>query len=121
LEQKQNGGEERNGCLLMRALNILRWGLYGAGGFGVNQFVSSNLGFLSFSSGASMEPTISSSGDVVVVDTRGVKDGTRSFQRGQIVAAKSPIEPSKLIMKRILAMVWKAALLSSSPRPTSPD
>jgi inner membrane protease subunit 1 len=54
--------------------------------------------------GPSMLPTLSMSGDIVLVDKTFNLLWFRNYRRGDIVVAKSPTNPAQYVCKRIVAM-----------------
>ena len=50
--------------------------------------------------GASMEPTIDGRGEYIIVDRLPIWFG--SFQHGDVVVAKNPVDPRMIVCKRIV-------------------
>jgi len=54
--------------------------------------------------GPSMLPTLAESGEVVIEDSISVRLNPEKLQRGELVLLKSPLDPHRIICKRIIGL-----------------
>lgn len=65
---------------------------------------SENVGRISLMEGPSMLPTFNAEGDIVIEDRFSIKFFPSKIERGELVTLKSPIEPNRVVCKRIIGL-----------------
>jgi len=82
---------------------------------GLNHLAQTYLGDITKISGPSMQPTINKSGDLLLYETRSVRNN--KLKPGNIVIVKSPKNPKETLCKRLIAMEGETVEIESPYAP----